>query len=658
MKNKIGQSLIELLLTIGLASILLPALITGLVASREGKAQQGQRTKATAILRETQEAVRSIRNRGWENIETNGTYHTIITSNQWELAAGSGAVSDFTQSIVITNINRNSTGSVVPTPTGSTDPSSKKIDITVSWSSPYASSITSSFYLTRWRDNLPYIETTQTQFNAGTHTGTTVRSSSPNPTPTPDDGEIILGSGGYGNWCEPNLISSSFNISGNGVSKGIAAIEGRAFLVTGENASSADFINLGITNPARPALPSLIEEGTYDTNLKANDIYGETVGSTSYAYIITDDNQEEIVILNASNNPPTKVGSANVSGQTDGNGVFVYNNTLFASFGTKLYTFDVTNRASPTFRDSIDLPAIGKNIYVVAGYAYVALNSSSAQLKIIDGTNPSDLKSMGQIDVNDKEGVDLYVSSGGNRVYLVTVNSPSLPEFFIINTENKNSLSVVSGGTFDTGAMDPKGVTITPGNRAVIVGYGGTEYQVLNIDNENSLSLCGSEESSDNLNGVTSVFEGDGDAYSYVITENADAEFRIIEGGPGGAYSTLGIFESQTFNPGYQTADNRFSANFSQPPGTTIQFQVALANLESGACPVNYTFVGQDGTSDTWYPLTPTPGIMTYSSAFPLGSYAPIYSNPGQCFRYKVKMTTSDTNQTPVMNDFTINYSP
>src|SRR3989344_2060670 len=233
MKNKIGQSLIELLLTIGLASILLPALITGLVASREGKAQQGQRTKATAILRETQEAVRSIRNRGWENIETNGTYHTIITSNQWELAAGSGAVSDFTQSIVITNINRNSTGSVVPTPTGSTDPSSKKIDITVSWSSPYASSITSSFYLTRWRDNLPYIETTQTQFNAGTHTGTTVRSSSPTPTPTPDDGEIILGSGGYGNWCEPNLISSSFNISGNGVSKGIAAIEGRAFLVTG-----------------------------------------------------------------------------------------------------------------------------------------------------------------------------------------------------------------------------------------------------------------------------------------------------------------------------------------------------------------------------------------------------------------------------------------
>ena len=33
-----GQSLIEILIAISLASVLLPALLTGLVASREGKA--------------------------------------------------------------------------------------------------------------------------------------------------------------------------------------------------------------------------------------------------------------------------------------------------------------------------------------------------------------------------------------------------------------------------------------------------------------------------------------------------------------------------------------------------------------------------------------------------------------------------------------------
>src|SRR3990167_9834707 len=79
---KKGQSLIELLLTIGLSAVLLPALITGLISSREGKAQQQERIQAASLLRQTYEAVRSIRNRGWDNISVNGTYHPIISAGQ------------------------------------------------------------------------------------------------------------------------------------------------------------------------------------------------------------------------------------------------------------------------------------------------------------------------------------------------------------------------------------------------------------------------------------------------------------------------------------------------------------------------------------------------------------------------------------------------
>src|SRR3990167_3628807 len=56
-----GQSLVEILIAIGLTGILLPALLTGLVSSREGKAQEGQRLQATALLRESEEAIRSVR---------------------------------------------------------------------------------------------------------------------------------------------------------------------------------------------------------------------------------------------------------------------------------------------------------------------------------------------------------------------------------------------------------------------------------------------------------------------------------------------------------------------------------------------------------------------------------------------------------------------
>ena len=191
-------------------------------------------------------------------------------------------------------------------------------------------------------------------------------------------------------------------------------------MATGDDASGLDFVNVAISNPPRPTLPSIQEEGSYDTNLKVNDVFGETVDETSYAYIVTDDNQEEIVILNASSNPPTKIKAINISGSANGNSIFVSNNILYTTFGTKLYTYNILDRANPVSLDSIDLPATGNNLYVVNGYAYVALNSSSYQLKVYDATNPADLQAKGDIDVNDKEGVAVYVSSSGDRAYLVT----------------------------------------------------------------------------------------------------------------------------------------------------------------------------------------------------------------------------------------------
>ena len=66
MRNfQMGQSLVELLIVIGLSAIVLPALFVGFIASREGKAQQGQRAQALAILNKTIEAVRSVREKGW-----------------------------------------------------------------------------------------------------------------------------------------------------------------------------------------------------------------------------------------------------------------------------------------------------------------------------------------------------------------------------------------------------------------------------------------------------------------------------------------------------------------------------------------------------------------------------------------------------------------
>lgn len=137
--NLKGQTLIELILAMGLAVIIFPALLTGFMTSREGKVQQGLRVQAVALLKESEQAVKSVRNNDWSAIAVNGTYHPILSGSVWALASDSAVTNNFTQVIAISDVNRNSSGDIVASG-GVVDPSTKQVVITISWSTPVASS--------------------------------------------------------------------------------------------------------------------------------------------------------------------------------------------------------------------------------------------------------------------------------------------------------------------------------------------------------------------------------------------------------------------------------------------------------------------------------------------------------------------------------------
>ena len=142
-----GQSLIELLVTIGLASILLPALLTGLLASREGRAQQEQRLIAMSLLKEGEEVARSVREKDWNEFSLNGTYHPVVSGTSWSLAIGAETIMGYTRQILVEDVNRDAGGTIV-TSGGSPDPSTKKVTVSVSWGTPIPSSVSSTLYLT------------------------------------------------------------------------------------------------------------------------------------------------------------------------------------------------------------------------------------------------------------------------------------------------------------------------------------------------------------------------------------------------------------------------------------------------------------------------------------------------------------------------------
>ncbi len=94
---------------------------------------------------------------------------------------------------------------------------------------------------------------------------------------------------------------------------------------------------------------------------------------------------------------------------------------------------------------------------------------------------------------------------------------------------------------------------------------------------------------------------------------------------------------------------NRFDVTATIPVDTTLRYQLALTNPVSGSCTgATYTFVGPDKTSATYFPT---------SAQIPLGVGVG-YTNPAQCLKYRLYATTTNTNNTPIFQDITINYSP
>lgn len=657
MKNlQSGQLLVELILVIGLVALILPALMTAFSASREGKAQQEQRLQAAALLKETEVAVKAIKNNNWTAITSatvNTDYYPSVSGSSWVLTSGVETVNGFSRSLRIYNVTRNASGAIAAS--GTVDPSTKQIVITIAWTQPRSSTITSTLYFTR-TDNITSTETTLTQFNAGTRTSSVALAT--NPSSVADDGQVQLGAGGgsQSDWCTPNLTINPHDLPKSGVANAITAIEGRVFAGTGDNASGVSFANVSITNAHPPVASTL---GTAD-GYKTNAVFGEA----NYAYLATDTNSRHVVILDlnqVSNGKYVDVGYFDANTSSNASGLFVSGNIGYMTAGSTLYTFNLTSKTgSRSQLASRALSGTINKIYVVGNFVYAATSASNAELQIIEvSNNGATLTARGSLNVDGQAGQDVYVNPSGTRAYLATGASSTQRELFIINTTTKTSPTLVS--TYEANGMSPKGVTVVTNNKAVLVGIGGEEYQVINVATETAPARCGGVQIDTGVNGISSVLEADGDAYSYIITGDSASELKIIEGGAGAAFATSGTFESATFDPAafdggtYPRTFNRFIATVSQPSQTTLRLQMGITALNGlGTCTgVTFTYLGPDGTSNTYF----SPSGNTLSAAVP-SNLVGTYQNPGRCARYKVWLDTSDSTQTPVLYDYTWNYTP
>jgi len=299
-------------------------------------------------------------------------------------------------------------------------------------------------------------------------------------------------------------------------------------------------------------------------------------------------------------------------------------------------------------------------------------------------------KRVGSYDFNSNGGTEeaansVFAKSDGERAYITSNGGADSKQYYIINTHTKSSPAFLSGSSAsgpssgyyngaspapsaDTELYPRRAMTVQNGARAVLVGKDGIsngnnaeEYQVLDNSTEATPTYCGGLNYDIGFNDLTSVSELDGDNYVYMVANTTSNELKIIQGGPDNAvYVASGSYESKIFDTNSvslpEAAFNHFSSNITQPAGTSIQVQVASAPAVSGSCTgANFSYVGPDGDSAQYF----TPSGSLLSGIIPFGNYlSSAYQNPSRCFRYKALLSTTDQTQTPVIYDFTANYSP
>jgi hypothetical protein len=613
-KHTAGQTIVEVLVAIGIAGILLPALATAVAASRAGRAQEEERVQAAALLREADEAVRSVREKGWATFAVNGTYKPAISGSAWTLSSGAETLGNFTRQVVISDAQRNASGALVNSG-GTVDPSTKKVVSTVSWSLPLPSSVTSENYFQRYAGNTAWTQTTQAELNAGTKTNTTVTAT--------DGGQVELtNTPGSTDWTAPSIIGS-YNAAGTQDALDIFTVGNYAYLCDGTV--------LTILNISNPASPTLV--GTYTASATVRHVYVDG----NYAYLSTASDTAELIILNISNPAsPTVAASVNLADTNDALTAFVTGGYAYVgravdtTTGTnEFYIVNVTTPTSPVVQGGINLTGAVNNIKVSGSFAFLATAVDTTEVVVANVTNKASPSVSGNYNaVGTADGNDLGIA--GTTLYLATLSNASGAEVFSLNIATPSTPTLLD--TYEV-ANTVTGVSPISGYLFLSTAILNQQLIVLDSASPNNLLL----KSNFNLGSTANDVKGSGN-YAYIASPSNTQELMVV--GPtitAGGYQTSGAFESSTLDAGATVGFNYLNFTLTEPASTNVQFQIAT-NTDNAT----WNYVGPDGTASTFY---------TVAGAVPLAKVS------GRYLRYKATLTGPGTS-TPVVSDVSVNYAP
>lgn len=598
-RSQKGDSLLEVILAIAIFMLIAPAIVIVALRSLSGSIESEDRIVAAALAQETLEASRAIRDYDWDSLIT-GNHGLSDANGYWEFVGTSDNKGKYTRAVAISD----------------TDASTKKIVAAVSWQGldGISNSISPTGQLTKWH-SLQWMQNLAGSFLSGFANSVEIDEA---------NGGIKLSN--LGDWSQPSVLVST-NFSGDADGKSIFIDKNNLYLVTKNEGSGKEFIALDLSDVTKGNLTTL---GSAELGTNANHV---TVFN-GYAYVATDSNSEEIMIVRLSDY--AKIGSINMPG-----GIAVSDfakdnilavGTAKSSGGREFFTYDISNpESSLPLSGSAEINAKVNDIYISGNYAYLATDDNGKELIIVRLSDNSIVNFYNLPDTADAHAV--FVA--GNAAYIGRDNS-SVSEFYALDISNPEG-TISPLGDVDLGSAEIKDIFIAGSHGYISTENGGTrETAVLNLNNY-SVEIWIDIEGGAPADAVWMYGR-----HIYVGSRENTETLQVIQGGTSTSSDLAqeGIFTSQKFDTGAAATAYQNISWISIGTGT-VSFQIRTADTEANLNSAKW--VGPDGAENSYYTVSDTQ--ITLDPA----------ASGSRWFQYRA-ILNGDGLESPILKDVSITY--
>ncbi len=304
-------------------------------------------------------------------------------------------------------------------------------------------------------------------------------------------------------WNPPSTFASSnFN---PGKPTGIDVLDKIVYM----SSDATPFLHIADTRTAVLGQSSglFVSTGSFDAGVKLNDIRVARVGKSIYAYVVKDSATLQFAVIDVSNiNAPVTVATRSLTGvagaQPEGFRIYHYDARVYIvtqrTAGPEFHIFDISNPLAPMELGSgFELNRTVESLVVtkktVAGvsrlYAFMAADLDSAELSVLDVTNPSSITQITHADHNlpgNQDGSTVFLV--GNHLYFGRLSVPGVgEELYVYDASSPaTGLRIVAKANIGTSVL---GIAVSGPLAFLATAQANNQFKVYQSDPNSLISV-------------------------------------------------------------------------------------------------------------------------------------------------------------------------